>query len=135
MHVSWPGCNVHKPFYTARWQKTGKLRSIPADNIALATTGPYPPLRYCNIQFALVCCSKQWTILFLTIHPYNDNNCKHTHSSSPPPPRNQWRPGYFVAGGAHTRTAPPPPPPPPPLSRTQTRGQIQDFRKGGVVNE
>ena len=26
----------------------------------------------------------------------------------------QWRPGYFMAGGAHTRTAPPPPPPPPP---------------------
>ena len=25
------GCNGHKPFYTARWQKTGKLGSTPAE--------------------------------------------------------------------------------------------------------
>ena len=35
-----------------------------------------------------------------------------------------------MAGGAHTRTAPPPP-----LVSYPNQGRIQDFRKGGVVNE
>ena len=36
----------------------------------------------------------------------------------------QWRPGYFMAGGAHMRTVPPPPPPL--VSYPQTRGVVNE---------